>query len=182
MAGMAIQSADVRTGLFERASMFRGRPRERMAAVGHADELFVQLFPHHFHADMVIDGGSIREKVSPERQAQLDANDFRCLSIITGIIRDGIAAGDVTLPEGSTPEDLLFGLWSMATGAHLIEAKIPLAERGIPDPMGTLRRNESILLDGHGWAPLSTEWDYDATHERIASEVFADEHRQLERR
>ena len=38
-----------------------------------------------------------------------------------------------------------------------------------------------VLLDGYGWRPLSHEWDYEKTSERIQVEVFADEYRQMEK-
>ena len=40
--------------------------------------------------------------------------------------------------------------------------------------MKALVRNQHILLDGYGWKPFSTEWDYEATQKRILDEVFAD--------
>jgi hypothetical protein len=36
-----------------------------------------------------------------------------------------------------------------------------------------VRSNLQAFLDGLGWRPLSTEWDYEATAQRVLSEVFA---------
>ncbi len=52
-----------------------------------------------------------------------------------------------------------------------------LAQTGIDSPFLALRDNIQVLLDGFGWKPLSTEWDYVATERRIIQEVFADEYR-----
>lgn len=37
----------------------------------------------------------------------------------------------------------------------------------------------ATLLDGFGWRPLSTEWDYAKTVERVRSELFAEEMQSL---
>jgi hypothetical protein len=50
---------------------------------------------------------------------------------------------------------------------------------GIEEARDALYSNYHALLDGLGWRPLTREWDYQKTFERIRREVFADEYRQL---
>ena len=108
LAALAIQTATVRSDLFERASRFRGRPRERMVALSVAANLFYQLHADHFRCEQVIRTNSIRSKTSAERQAQMAGCEARCLTIVSGVIRDGIAQGDLELPEDMTPEEVGF--------------------------------------------------------------------------
>ena len=46
--------------------------------------------------------------------------------------------------------------------------------------LGYRKQDLGQYLDGFGWRPLSTEWDYPATLERVRKEVFPDEFRRLE--
>ena len=66
---LAIETLEKRIAMFERAAVFRGRPRERMAAIGCAAELFVQQFPDHFELEKVLGCGSIIEKTSSKLQS-----------------------------------------------------------------------------------------------------------------
>ena len=69
----------------------------------------------------------------------------------------------------------------MAIGANTaIMNFCPLLEKlQIGDPFNSYLGNVQILLDGFGWKPLRTEWDYAATLRRIATEIFPDESRQI---
>jgi AcrR family transcriptional regulator len=181
VAALAVQTMNLRADLFNRASTFGGKSRERMAAVGYSLELFVRLYPHQFKALSIIQAASVRQKTSDERQQALQACDNRCMAIVTGIVRDGIAQGDLVLPAGTTSEHLTFGLWTMNYGAYTVMGTdIPLAELGIDDPFQVTHRNSQLLLDGYDWRPLSSEWDYEATITRISKEIFSDEMLQLE--
>ena len=182
LAALAIQSAEKRIELFERAATFQGRARERMSAVGQADGLFVRLFPQHFEIETILTTNSLREKTSEARRTALEACDFRCLSTVTGIVRDAVASGDLELSGPEEGGQLAFGLWSMAFGAHLLEAdpNVDMAQKmGLSDAQAALNANFHRFLDGFSWKPLSTEWDYDETARRIRDEVFPDEWRTL---
>ena len=72
----------------------------------------------------------------------------------------------------------MFAIMSMVIGTHTLTSNFRplLVETGVDDPFAALRDNIQVLLDGFGWRPLSTEWDYAATYDsRIIKEVFADE-------
>lgn len=178
LSALCIQSLDKQVEFFERAATFQGRTRERMAAIGEAYELFVQLYPHYFQSGPIIHSASIRAKISEERQTRFQACEQRCMAIVSGIMRDAIAQGDLTLPAWSSPAKLTFGLWSMAFGAYMImTSDMPLEVLGVDNPRDTLHGNYHALLDGVGWQPLSNAWDYEHTYERIWKEVFPDEYR-----
>ena len=178
LAGLVAHTGLMRQEMFRRAAAFNGRPRERMTAIGAAIDLFVALHPEHFRAEQIVLADSIRHKVSPERQDAFLAAEKGCMEIVGGIVVDAIEAGDLTLPEGMAPAALIFGLWTMSYGGHsIIEGKPTLAEVGIADPHGALRRNQQAVMDGFGWAPLTHEWDYENTRKWVLQEVFPDEAR-----
>ena len=175
LAGANIQ---VRADLFTRAAAFKGRTRERMWAIGVADDLFVRLYPYHWQAEHVVRAASIQSKATRERLMTLESTEMACFSAVSGIIRDAIANGDLVIEEETTPEDLSFGLWSMSFGGHFITASNPnLDAKGMGETDRALRRNYNALLDGYGWRPFSKEIDYTAVQSRILEEVFPKEAR-----
>ena len=173
---LAVQTMEKRTGLFERAAAYRGGSRERICAVGMAAELFVRLYPSHFHVEQLIRSYSIWEKTSEKRRQTMRMSEMRCMTIVSGVVRDAVSQGDLTLTEKSSPEDLVFGLWSQTFGAHaIIATSESMADLGIQDPFAAIRNSIHMCLDGFGWLPLSTEYDYDGLFERLQHEIFPNE-------
>ncbi len=179
LCALCTQSLEQMVALFEQAATFEGRTRERLMAIGEAYDLFVKLYPHHFHSAQILQTASIGDKMSEARRLRLDTCDRRCMAIVSGIIRDGLEQGDLVLPKWTSPEQFTFGLWALASGAHAIMAHKPLESLGIERPHDTLYNNYHIMLDGVGWQPLSHVWDYEQTRTRIRQEVFHDAYRQL---
>lgn len=178
---LANQAQEKRVGMFQRAAQFRGGSRERLAALGRAAELFVERYPDYFQVEQIVRLSSIWEKISEDRRACMRTCEQRCVETVSGIVRDGLASGDLALPEGVSPEDLVFGLWSINFGAFsILSTSTSLAEIGIRDPLEALRMDISMMLDGYGWKPLSHEHDYHETLERIDREVFGHEYEQSE--
>jgi len=164
-----------RTELFARALTFDGRTRERILAIGLADQIMAQLCPHGFPLLQLVRTQSIWERAAAERQDEYCKMSGGCIQTAIEIIRQAKAEGD--LAEGSAAlENIITGLVSLAKGAHLLAE----GERMFPDdsgikPLDLLNENFQIFLDGAGWAPLRSEWDYRASEERIKRELFAPE-------
>lgn len=181
IAAVLVRSMALRERLFAKAATFSGRPRERMTAIGVADGLFERVHPEHDRVEQLAKVDSIWEKASETRRSQFLRRDDNCMGIVKGIIRDGVAQGDLDLQPDLSVEGLFFGLWAMATGARTILATGLLAGvEGFENPETLLNRNYQIFLDGYGWKPLSVVHDYAATVERARQEVFQDEIRALQ--
>jgi AcrR family transcriptional regulator len=180
LMALANQALESRLAMFRRAAAFRGRPRERIMAVGQAYEAFVRLYPHHFQVEQVIRLSSVWQKTTPKRRESARVCDTACMGVVGGIARDAVAAGDLELPADVAAEHVVFGLWTMAFGAFtLLASGAALDELGIPEPIVALRQNYNRLLDGYGWRPLSGELDQQGTIERINREVLGEEMQQL---
>ncbi|MGE0710395.1 MAG: TetR/AcrR family transcriptional regulator [Planctomycetota bacterium] len=173
VVALAIETAGVRLGVFERAATFQGKTRERMMAIGVAAEALLTRFPNHFLCEQIARAALV-EKVSSERQLELGACENRCMGICAGIVRDAVAQGDLIRPEDTRIEEIAFGLWAAAYGVFTIMTgkQISPANLGITNPLETLHKNQHRLLDGYGWRPLSSEHDYEATRDRIWREVI----------
>ena len=173
---LAVETMGKRTDLFERAATYRGLPRERITAVGVAGELFVKLYPSHFHVEQLIRSYSIWEKTSEIRRQTMRMCETRCMGIVAGIVRDAISQGHLELPDTVCPEDLVFGLWSQTYGAHsIIATSGSMVDLGIHDPFAAVRHSILRCLDGFGWCPLSTDYDYQGLFDRLQQELFPDE-------
>lgn len=177
---LAIQTLEKRLAMFEKAALFQGTSRDRIAAIGTAAELFVKLYPDHFRVEQTIRLDSIWDKTSEERRQIMSNCERRCIGIVGGVVRDGVASGDLNLSDSTTPEEIVFGLWSLSFGGYsIIATSNSLQEIGITDPFKMLRHNYSRFLDGIQWTPLSSDVDYDAVFERVSEEVFGDELQQI---
>lgn len=177
---LAIQTLEKRLAMFEKASLFQGTSRERIAAIGTAAELFVKLYPDHFRVEQTIRLDSIWEKTSEERRKIMANCEHRCMGVVGGIVRDAIARDDLVLDDHATPEEIVFGLWSLSFGGYsIIATSNSLDEIGISAPFEMLRRNFNRFLDGIDWQPLSSTVDYDAVFDRVSEEVFGNELQQI---
>ncbi|HSR49553.1 MAG TPA: TetR/AcrR family transcriptional regulator [Acidobacteriota bacterium] len=174
LAELTVQAARRRTDLFEKAATFQGCPRERMTALGVATEVFIQSYPDHFQSEQLILNSSLWCKTSSKRREQVHACISRILSIMSGIIRDAVSQGDLTIPKHTKVDEISFGLWGITVGCHsiMMTPDLNLLSFGIDDPFAALRRNCNYLLDGLGWKPLFREADYKETYQRIYQEVF----------
>ena len=164
---------DTRQRMFHVASAFEGPPRVRLATVGAAAEAFVEHYPYHFKVEQIVRAASIWEKTSPERRQLMQTCEKNCMETVVELIHDGLGAGDLTLPEGVRPEEMVFGLWSIYLGAQIItHSSDTLHEIGIECPIRSLRTNQQRMLDGYGWRPLSNEFDYSAHMCQVKAELF----------
>lgn len=177
VTAMAVQSLQRRVEFFSKSAAFQGRPRERMMAIGVAEELFVRLHPHYFHSELIIKMASLKERVSSERLEDLRQEQNQCFGKVRGIVQDAIECGDLVLHPKLTPADIVMGLWSLNMGSYSLvhTDREMLIENGVTTPFTGVRVHCHALLDGYGWKPLVGEWDYEQTYGRILREVFPEE-------
>jgi AcrR family transcriptional regulator len=161
LAAMVLHTMDQRITLLEKAATYPGRPRERLVAIIEAEYVFYGLNPAQLRATQLVRISSILSKANPERRTALQASETRCVGIFNGIIRDGLANGDLTLPPEGRVEQVTFGLISIVLGFRfMLHSDVDLAHVGIPDPGATAWRSIHALLDGYRWQPLSGDLDY----------------------
>jgi len=175
---IAARNLKQRADLFEHAVTLSGRPREKAVALGVADLVFLYYQPVHFQIEPLVKQTSIWERGSKKRQQEFDFHMKLCLGVLRRLMEDGVKQGDLDLGRVK-PEAVTFGLWAMSYGAYsLARSQALLKAIGIDHPMQTLIQDRLLFLDGVGWKPLSTEWDYGATLERVLKELFPDISRQ----
>lgn len=172
---VAVAHIEIRTEFFGRALSFDGSSRERMFVIGGADTILSKLNPHWFPILQLVRSQSIWEKASEEQHERYTQATRACMAIPKEIIRQGRESGDIPL-EALPDENILFGVVSMAKGAHLLEDGLGMfPEKFERDTCELLQENFHAFLDGVGWTPLRAEWDYTKTMERIRTELFPSE-------
>jgi AcrR family transcriptional regulator len=173
---LAVQTVRQRVERFQRAAAFQGRARERMLAIGVAEELFVRLHPYHFHSEQIIKMASLHERASAERLAELKREEGNCFGLVGSIVQAAMESGDLQFRPPNQLSDLVYALWGLHFGCYTIQQieQDFLTSFGITEPYAAVRRNCHLLLDGYGWQPLSTAWDYDQSLRRIHTEIFPD--------
>ncbi|HPF40610.1 MAG TPA: TetR/AcrR family transcriptional regulator [Phycisphaerae bacterium] len=173
LAALCVQTKQKRVEFFEKAMRFDGRPRERMTAISLAHELFISQFPDYSRSDELLNIESIFAKASERQQEAMREVEGRCVDTVCGIAKDAVACGDLVLPADWNIYDMTYGLYGMSYGCRAaIKNCTALHDLMSPDDRAVLRRNQEALLDGWGWRPLSSEWDYEATRRRAAIEAF----------
>lgn len=142
-------------------SGFPGKPREKLAVMAIAYQLYAQRYPEEYDLIMEARAGNLREKASQARLAFTDEQDATLLQLIRDQIDQAMTDGDLQLREGLQKDDICFGLWSMAFGVTVLEQARDLIINMDISPDGfQLSRQLTCLLDGYGWRPMSHEQDY----------------------
>jgi AcrR family transcriptional regulator len=177
VAALLIQSTEHRLELFTRARSFQGRPRERLCALGVADELFTLKHPHSFRSEQIIKMADLENRASPARRETMERQDDCITGWILEVVDEAVAVGDLALLPSLTSGDITFALLSIVMGAHglTVNHSRMLGRLVHAAPLSALRASVHVLLDGYGWKPFLSEWDFDATYRRIYQEAFADE-------
>ncbi len=173
MLALALESKRRRERLCERALAFTGRPRERMLAVSEIEQVLVE---RDLPIEMFVASTQMRAKTSEYRQKELKRLELLALAPGIRVIKEALRVGDLVLPDNLTAEDFLFFLWASLWGAaSIMRSDTPIHEEGITKPLVGVGVSIKVLLDGMGWQPLSTDWDYAATRERVYREAFPPE-------
>jgi len=179
LADVTLRSLCKQIELFERAATYDGRPRERVVALGEAEELYFRLFPHHYRALQTIRLASQLGRMAADTSDPISRCESRLLSLLVRTILDAVHNGDLKLRQDQSSGELAFTIWVLAFGARaLMDTKVATRQLGVENGFRVARHATEMLLDALGWQPLSTEWDYDRTRHRVRQVLFAEEWKQ----
>jgi AcrR family transcriptional regulator len=169
VVAVCLQSVARRADLVSRAALFRGSSRERMSGIGSVAR---EVLPHHQRHEVLLSAINM-DQVPEDRRRRLRAQEDRLIAIITGVIRDAVAAGDLELPSQLTPEQLALTLAQMEVGPTVLALRgWGLGGYSSEDSLEVFAYTVTLLLDVLGWRPLSNEFDYGASIRRMWREIF----------
>lgn len=168
--------------IFLRALKFQGNSRERILAVMVSYLIWAKLHPSQLFMVLSAHSPSVSACCSDSRNHTHAECEGKLMALMNNEIEKAINAGDLTLPEEMTLDQVTFALWSAPWGAMaLIMSKGDSVKLG---PMVLEREsytNTRLILDGFGWQPLSTNWDYKQSVKNIIYELFTPEIETLEK-
>ena len=170
IVAIAAQSSAIRASYYERAVTFQGRPREKLYGLnalnfGFLHPYFREMLDFHINR--------LSRQVEPARQRELFENENRLVEIVAGVVREAIEIGDLKLPERTDEYQIIFTLSSTTFGGYVMrESDSPVMKKWFDRIRFRDGVFGEIVLDGLGWKPLSTEWDYRETKKRFYREVF----------
>lgn len=167
--------------LFTRALNFNGDSRQRMLAVMVSYVIWAKLHPSQLFAVLSAHSPSVTTCSSDERNDAHHQCESELMGLLNVEIEKAIKAGDLSLPDEMSYEQVTFALWSASWGAMaLIMSKGSSSKL---QPMVLEREsftNARLILDGFGWCPLSKDRDYKVTLRKITDEIFQAEMQILE--
>lgn len=173
---IAVQAIKKRHELFDTASLAQRPSRERMMAVMVACEIYVTHYRHFFHVENLVRHAAIWDRCSDTRRAFLRNQEQRCMSLVSGIVRNAIASNDLKLRDGLSPEEMTLSLWALIYGSYLINDTSPsLEELGVKSVHRSVRMGVVRMLDGYQWLPVVGNAPHGTLLEDICKEVFPEE-------
>jgi hypothetical protein len=96
------------------------------------------------------------------------------------VILDGVCSGDFHVNHGRKPEQLALTTWMLAFGTRVwMDTKIAVEQLGKNNGFQAAYDATETLLDVLGFEPISDEWDYERTRQRVRDQLFADEWRSI---
>ncbi len=174
LCALCIKGLRLTLSLFEKALAFEGGSRERILAIHFAYRLHTLTHPTLFLCVLTSQTPAVKEKASPQRlalQQELDAQMTQCCD---AAFKQAVSQGD--LSDAIDIADLVFGSWALSFGCNALmtmASEVDSIQR--IDKEETLLNNINLLMDGMGWQPLSSVFDYRCTWQRLASDVFPSE-------
>jgi AcrR family transcriptional regulator len=180
LSAISITSMAELNHLFSRAVRFKGTTRERLLAVHFAYMLNAKLNPEQFMCVLSCKTSSVTEKASKKRRQLSIDKESEILSLLNQLVNEAETAGELIVTQPHGHQLITFCNWSMSFGtlALLMRAEDSQATQSL-DVQEALLHNICVILDGLGWKPLSSQWDYHETLIRIQAEIFAPEMKRL---
>ena len=177
LLAVATDTARKHVDLFRRVANWQAGPRDRMFAIGVADMIFVQRNPDFFRTAQYALCEVVWGAASQARRDDFLAVNDPITELVTGIVNDAVAVGDLAL-NGFSPQQLTVGMWSLCVGMHnLVHAEGVLQDFNVTEPYRVMCRHIQHMLNGFGWKPLVDPADDAATGrliQKIRTEVFHD--------
>ena len=174
---LALEAMRLRQKLFQKAASGTGLARRRIMAIGLASEFYTQRCTEEFQVEQWMRHSNIWDKSSPDRQTLIRNCEAGCMQIVSELVREGQAMGDLPTLERMSPEEMVFGLWAITFGSQILTASSPsLSALGIIDPIRSTRIHCCQLLNGFGWQPIHSVEEY----LEMVDELSAEFHPQFE--
>jgi AcrR family transcriptional regulator len=180
LLALVVRQQEAHIDVFRQVERWRGtNARERMFAIVVGDLDFTRRHPDHMKLAHYVHTQAVWENASEARRTQALACSGPIGEVVTGIVREALAAGALD-ETGLSPMALALGPWSISEGMNSLNQIKGLFEAlQIEDTDRLLLRQVQTYMNGLGWRPFSDPADEAVTARlvaRIRAEVFASAH------
>jgi AcrR family transcriptional regulator len=174
MAALVVESSSVCIEHYQKALLFKGRPREKLYAI---HSLNFGILNRHFRDWLYILAEKIQKKATISRQNELNKNIELAFDIHASIIREAIETGDLKLPEKVDEYQFFFSLMAATIGGCILKESESKVVQDWFEKIKFMHGTFGIIvLDGIGWRPLTSEWDYPNSLKRFYREMLPETH------
>ncbi|MFK5948790.1 MAG: TetR/AcrR family transcriptional regulator [Methylococcales bacterium] len=176
LSAISIQSMVQLKDLFSRAILFKGNTRERLIAIQFAYLVHAQLNPEQFMCILTCKTTAVTEKASHQRQQICVNKENEILDLFNALVKEAEINHELNINQPNGLQLVTFCNWSVSFGSlallmHIEDSQVT----NTLDLQEAFLHNICMMLDGVGWKPHSSQWDYNKTINRIKSEIFAPE-------
>lgn len=173
---LCIHSLQSEAILFARAAEFEGNTREKVMAMHVGYRIYARMEPVLSTCAIMAKSPWVLEKASPERVKALNELEEQVIGNADQLVNFAVEQGDLKFSPGIGSDAIVFANWSIAFGSNALTQNASNSHciKRIQDPFSVLH-NANMLLDGLNWKPLSSEWDYRKTWQRVEQELFSEE-------
>lgn len=177
ITALSVDSLQRQLALLQRAQQIPGNSREQALALHLAYHRFSMTEPTLFLCLLTATTPGVVEKSSAARLALRQQLEFQLAAICQQTMAKAITLGDLAQPVGDSSDALAFVQWALAFGSNaLLKPTQQLGLFGQLPPQPTMLLGINLLLDGLNWKPLSSEWDYQASWQRIMALLAIEPH------
>jgi len=123
---------------------------------------------------------AVAEKASKKHQQLSIDKEIELLESLNNLVSEAEKSAVLDLTKLNLGDDAVnavtFSIWSMSFGSlSLLMNAVDSQLIKKVNSQGVLLNNINITLDGLNWQPLSSQWNYNDSIDRIKNEVFAQE-------
>jgi len=166
--------------LFKKAALFNGSSREKALALHQAYLLSAKMQPILFNCVLIAKSPWVQEKSSAARLTAQQELEKEISQMVDLLLQQAMEANELRPKAGASADLMAFANWAISFGgiALLSNASETYSIERLhgSDPF---LFNLNCMLDGMNWLPLSTDWDYCQSWQRIEKDIFSAEQQQL---
>lgn len=181
LCALCIKGMRISLELFKKAQGFSGNSREKILAIHFAYRLHALAYPTLFLCVLTSQTPAVKEKAAPQRLQLQEQLDKELTGYIDKLFSLALDKGDIR--ADLEVRQLTFSSWALSFGSNAL-LTMAGGVQGVQrlDQDQALLTSINLLMDGMGWQPMSRDWDYSASWQRIGMDVFATELNELSKR
>lgn len=168
LTALCVRALKIQYAMYLKIHVFEGNSREKILGLHYAYNLYARRYPALFMCVLSGLALNVVERTSEHRMNERSIYERKVTSVLDDIVNQALEEHDIESPLVDTIEVISFANWAMSFGTTALlqsAGRASSIERMNTDK--AFLRNIELILDGLKWKPLSQEWQYDKTWQRL---------------